>query len=249
MVDVTNTAGCMPLMGGVQINLPFNSLENGAVSAGRGKGKTAFMQLNEYINPVMTALGIIAASPCLDNRSFDIPYMSWADPTWNDDTLALILTPYAFAFSSIASIAAEGPDSIQATTGFPNQNLFWVAGAWGEMYPLTGNVNVANTPEQVSHLLIARIFAKLHAAGTQQSSAGAAALQACSAFGVPELVMDKRQYKTNRVFPFPDAMCTPIGRPLYLQEAGAARITDKDYGYFIFQRKDCCQPYSAGSAN
>ncbi len=244
MVDVTNTAGCMPLLGGIQIPLPFNALENGSTSLGNGSGKSAFMQLNEYINPVMTALGVISASPCLDNRSFDIPYMSWADPTWNDDTLALILTPYAFAFSDVASIAAEAPDSIQATIGFPNQYLFWVAGAWGEMYPLTGNVNVANTPEQVSHLLVARILAKLHAAGAQQTTAGVNALKACNAFGVPELIMDKRQYKTNRVFPFPDGMCTPIGRPLMLQESGAARPTDKDYGYFIFQRKDCCQPYS-----
>ena len=244
MVDVTNIAGCMPLMGAVQISLSGSDLQNGAISGGDTSAKTAFMQLNEYINPVMTALGIISASPCLDNRSFDIPFMSWADPTWNDDTLALILTPYAFAFSGMTSIAAEIPDSIQATVGFPNQYLFWVAGAWGEMYPLTGNVNVANTPEQVSHLLIARILAKLHAAGTQQSSAGQGALQACNAFGVPELIMDKRQYKTNRVFPFSDGMCTPIGRPLFLQEAGAARPTDKDYGYFVFQRKDCCQPFA-----
>jgi conjugal transfer pilus assembly protein TraU len=54
--------------------------------------------------------------------------------------------------------------------------------------------------------------------------------------------MDKRQYKTNRVFPFPDNMCSPIGRPLLLQEKGAARPQDKDYGYFIFRKKDCCAP-------
>jgi conjugal transfer pilus assembly protein TraU len=111
------------------------------------------------------------------------------------------------------------------------------------MYPLTGNVAVANTPEQVSHLLLARLFAKLHAAGAQQSPAGQGALQSCGAMGLPQLIMDKRQYKTNRVFPWPDNMCTTIGRPLSLQEKGTARPQDKDYGYFVFQRKDCCAPY------
>lgn len=248
MVDTTNKPGCMPLLGGVDIDPPYNASEYGSDKVNNRLGgmrtsKSAFMHVNEYINPVMTALGVIAQSPCLDSRSFDVPFISWADPTWNDDSLSMILTPYAYPFAGLASIAAEMPDAILATVGFPSATLFWVAGAWGPMYPLTGNVGTANTPEQVSHLLIARLFAKLHAAGTQQTTAGQDALQSCGALGLPQLLMDKRQYKTNRIFPWPDNMCTPIGRPLQIQEMGAARPQDKDYGYFIFQRKDCCAPY------
>jgi conjugal transfer pilus assembly protein TraU len=246
MVDVTNKPGCMPLLGGIDISPPFNALEYGAelrsaAPAGAMK-KSAFMHVNEYINPVMTALGVISDSPCLDQRGFDVPFISWADPTWNDDALAMILTPYGYAFAGIPSIAAEAPDAIAASTGFPTASLFWVAGAWGPLYPVTGNVATTNSPEQTAHLLTARLFAKLHAAGVQQSTAGPAALRSCGATGVPEFLMDKRQYKTNRVFPFPDNMCTPIGRPLLLQEKGAARPQDKDYGYFIFRKKDCCAP-------
>lgn len=251
MVDTTNTPGCMPLLGGVNINPPYNASEYGGTKSSnsliRGASQSAFMHVNEYVNPVMTALGIIGGSPCLDTRSFDVPFLSWADPTWNDDSLSMLLTPYAYPFAGVPSIAAEMPDAIAATISFPLPELFWVAGAWGPMYPLTGNVSAYKTPEQVSHLLLARLFAKLHAAGAQQSTAGKDALQSCGAVGVPQLLMDKRQYKTNRVFPFPDNACTPIGRPLQLQEAGAARPQDKDYGYFIFQRKDCCQAYSAAS--
>ncbi|PTT93041.1 conjugal transfer protein TraU [Pelomonas sp. HMWF004] len=251
MVDATNTPGCFPLLGGLKIPVPYNSSEYGTIkhrnAAIEGNSKSAFMHANEYLNPIMSAIGIIVASPCLDNRSFDIPFFSWADPTWNDDSLALILTPYAYAFSGMASIVAEAPDAIQATFSLPNQYLFWVAGSWGPMYPLTGNVSVANSQEQVTHLLLARLFAKLHAAGVEQTTAGQDSLNSCGAMGVPELIMDKRQYKTNRTFPFPDNQCTPIGRPLTLQQIGAQRPTDKDYGYFIFQRKDCCQPLrSAG---
>lgn len=246
MVDTTNKPGCMPLLGGIDISPPYNAMEyggtkrNGAHIGAPQRG--AFMHVNEYINPVMTALGVVSDSPCLDKRGFDTPFISWADPTWNDDSLAMILTPYGYAFAGIPSIAAEMPDAIMATFSFPSATLFWVAGAWGSMYPVTGNVSVANSPEQVSHLLIARLFAKLHAAGVQQSTAGQDALQSCGALGVPEFLMDKRQYKTNRTFPYPDNMCTPIGRPLMMQEMGAARPSDKDYGYFIFRKKDCCAP-------
>lgn len=250
MVDTTNTPGCMPLLGGVNISPPYNANEYGAEKRTNshlgGTAKSAFMHANEYVNPVMSALGVISSSPCLDNRSFDVPFLSWADPTWNDDALSLLLTPYAYPFAGIPTIAAELPDAIAATFGFPFAELFWVAGAWGPMYPLNGNVGSAKSPEQVAHLMIARVLAKLHAAGTHPSSAGNDALQSCGAFGVPQLIMDKRQYKTNRTFPFPDNMCTPIGRPLQLQEKGTARPQDKDYGYFIFQRKDCCATYTPG---
>jgi conjugal transfer pilus assembly protein TraU len=250
MFDTTYTPGCMPLLGGVSISPPYNSNEGGTVQSRNqhigGSGKSAFMQANEYINPVMSALGVVSSSPCLDNRSFDIPFMSWADPTWNDDTLSLMLTPYAYPFAGIPAIAAEAPDAISATLGFPLPQLFWVAGAWGPMYPLDGNISTANTPEMISHLLLARLFAKLHAAGTQMTSAGNDALQSCGAMGLPQLIMDKRQYKTNRTFPFPDNLCTPIGRPLAFQEIGAARPQDREYGYFVFQRKDCCAAYTVG---
>lgn len=246
MVDVTNKPGCMPLLGGVDIDPPYNDEELGAENEDNphigGKSNSAFMHVNEYLNPVMTAMGVISDSPCLDTRGFDVPFISWADPTWNDDSLAMILTPYGYAFAGIPSIAAEAPDAIAATFGFPYASLFWVAGSWGPMYPVTGNVSVSSTPEQVAHLMMARLFAKLHAAGALQSTAGKDALESCGAVGVPEFIMDKRQYKSNRTFPFPDNMCTPIGRPLVIQEAGAARPADKDYGYFIFRKKDCCTP-------
>lgn len=247
MVDATPKPGCMPLLGGVDINPPYNAAEHGGEKTpGRqagNKGRSAFLHVNEYINPVMTALGIISQSPCLDSRGFDTPFVSWADPTWNDDALAMILTPYAYPFAGIASIAAEMPDAIMATFSFPSELLFWVAGSWGPMYPLTGNVASANTPEQVTHLLVARLFGKLHAAGIHQTTAGPEALESCGALGLPQLIMDKRQYKINRVYPWTDNMCIPIGRPLLLQEIGTSRPNDKEYGYFVFQKKDCCSPY------
>jgi len=218
MVDTTNVPGCMPLLGGISITPPYNAEELGAYAPNnghiRGTNKAAFMQVNEYLNPIMSALGLVLSSPCLDNRSFDVPYMSWADPSWGDDSLSLMLTPYAYAFGGLPEIASEAPDAIAAAVSFPIPELFWVAGGWGPMYPLDGHVAQATTPEQVSHLLLVRLFAKLHAVGIEQMTAGIDALKSCGAMGVPELIMDKRQYKMNRTFSFPDNLCTSIGRLL-----------------------------------
>jgi len=245
MFDQSPKVGCMPLLGGIDISPPYNASENGTISnpnkAIGGTTRSSFMHINQYINPVMSTLGVVPDSPCLDKRGFDSPYLSWADPTWNSDALSNFLTPYSFAFANIISAASEAPDAIKATFGFPFQTLFWTAGAWGPMYPVTGNVATANTPEQVSHLLMARVLAKMHAVGTVQSTAGQDALASCGALGVPQFLMDKRQYKTNRMLPFPDNMITPISRPLILQEKGAAFAPyGKDYGYMVFRKKDCC---------
>jgi hypothetical protein len=137
MVDTTTKPGCMPLLAGVDINTPYNAAEYGGFNTTNahigGRRKSAFMHVNEYINPVMSAIGAVVANPCLDNRSFDVPFLSWADPTWNDDALSLILTPYAYPFAGVASVAAELPDAIAATFSFPYATLFWVAGAWGQL--------------------------------------------------------------------------------------------------------------------
>ncbi|KAG0289710.1 hypothetical protein BGZ96_006775 [Linnemannia gamsii] len=248
MMDTTLTAGCMPLLGGIKIPIPWNQNQNGASHVVNGQvngtSKRAFLHVNEYLSPVMTLLGLVVNSPCLDNRDFDIPYASWADPSWSDDTLAMVLTPYAYPFVGTASIAAEAPDSIAATIGFPIKEFFWTAGSWGPMYPVTGNLVVANTFEQMSRLSTIRIIAKLHAAGLKFSTAGDEALKSCGALGVPEFVMDKRQYRYNRLYPFPDNACTPVSRPLMAVERMTGRPQDAAMGYYVFRRKDCCQTFS-----
>lgn len=244
MTDISYVPGCFPLLGGVNITPPVNANEYGASIIDdlniNGTSKSAFIHINEYINPVMTTLGVITDSPCFDNRGFDVPYTSWADPSYNSDVISMILTPWAYAFAGIPMIAAEAPDALSATIGFPIPELFWTAGAWGPMYPTTGNIASYSTGEKAAHLLTARIFAKLHAVGSQPSTAGPDALASCGAYGFPQFIMDKRQYKTNRIYPFNDNMATPISRPLVFQEAGASRPQDRDYGYFIFVKKDCC---------
>ncbi len=59
MIDVTNIPGCFPLLGGLSITPPYNASENGAVdvtdAAIDGNSKSAFMQANEYLNPILSA--------------------------------------------------------------------------------------------------------------------------------------------------------------------------------------------------
>ena len=240
MTDVTNIPGCFPLLGGVMIDTGINSQEYGADSNETGE---SFQQINEYINPAMYLMGAVVDSTCMDGRGFDVPWVSFADPTHNDDSLSMILTPYAYPFAGLPALAAGSVDAVAASAGFPLPQLFWVAGAWGPMYPLTGNVAARVSRDQMGRLQTARLLAKLHAMGTQYSAAGDGAM--CGY--VPQLIMDKREYKLTRLLPFPEpkllgGCCQPIGRSTILSESGTQAPTPsmKDFGYAIFRKRDCC---------
>lgn len=240
MTDVTNIPGCFPLLGGILIDTGINSDQYG--TDGHNDAHS-FQQVNLYVNPAMYLMGAVTDSTCMDTRGFDVPWVSFADPLHNDDALAMLVTPYAYPFAGLTALAAGSVDAVAATAGFPLQELFWVAGAWGPMYPVTGNITARVSREQMARLQTARMFAELHALGTSYSAAGDGSM--CGY--VPQLIMDKRQYKFSRILPFPEkkifgTCCGPIGRSTILTESGTqAPITSmKDFSYAIFRKRDCC---------
>jgi conjugal transfer pilus assembly protein TraU len=254
MTDVTTTPGCFPMLGGARVNIGVNSDAFGTDQKHRrnasASGKSSFRQVNLYLNPAMYVLGAVLDDQCLDNRGMDVPWVSFADPTHNDDELAGILTPYAFPFGSLLAIGANTADAVAATAGFPIKEIFWAAGAYGQMYPLTGNNNSHVSNEQSARLQTARVLAKLHAAGTQWSAAGEHAM--CGYY--PEIIMDKRQYKFQRLAPIPQTRkingrcCDPIGRSTILAESGtqAPLPNMRDFSYAIFRKRDCCSGVTPG---
>jgi conjugal transfer pilus assembly protein TraU len=64
-----------------------------------------------------------------------------------------------------------------------------------------------------------------------------------------QLIMKKRQYKLQRLFPAPytakntlGGCCTPIGRSTILRDQNTELPVAgyKDFGYAIFRKRDCC---------
>lgn len=248
MTDVTATPGCFPMLGGARVNVGVNADAYGYVgdtdASGQNKMRESFRQVNLYINPAMYIMGAALDNSCMDNRGIDVPWVSFADPTHNDEELANILTPYAFPFGSLVAIGAGTVDSIAASAGFPIPEIFWFAGSFGSMYPLTGTNQAHLSNEQSARLQTTRVLAKLHAAGTQWTAAGDDAM--CSYY--PQIIMDKRQYKLQRLYPRPQTTkingkcCDPIGRTTVLTESGteAPLSSFRDFGYAIFRKRDCC---------
>lgn len=281
IVDVHTAPGCLTTLGGIKLPLPFAQNEYGKIDSLGNKAdarrRSSFRHSTYYVSPMMYLMGAVLDDSCSDRSPFDVGWTSELDPTWNDDQLALIKMPISYTFGSIPAVMAGGIDAAAANIGFPINNIFWQAGSWGPMYPLTGNVMDYKSADQNARLVTTRMLAEAHAmkelAGLFGNGGGRSyacepgelfcdfntshrAMCAGSPSSFPSVsVMPKRQYKLQRMFPVGQTSliggtcCQPIGRSTIAYEAGVQVPLEgyKDFGYSVFRKRDCCSGISAGS--
>lgn len=271
IVDVHTEPGCLPTLGGMKLKLPWVDSQYGVINGQEAQRKGAFRNAAYYVSPMMYLLEAVLDDACSDRSSFDVGWTSEFDPTWADDQLALIKMPVAYAFGSIPGVMAAGIDAAAAMVGFPRNDVFWQAGSWGPIYPLTGNVKDHKSMDNTGHLLATRMLAEAHAmremaglfsngggrsyacedgeVGCTNETSKAAMCSGSPASMPPDLIMRKRQYKIQRLFPTPSTgksnlggCCVPIGRSTALREQMTQLPLDgyKDFGYSIFRKRDCC---------
>ena len=271
IVDVHTTPGCMPTLGGMKLPIPWAADQHGTIHEIGGRSEQVFRHSSYYVSPMMYLMEAVLDDSCADRSPFDVGWSSEFDPSWSDDELALIKMPIAYAFGTLPAIMAAIPDSAAAMVGFPLKEVFWQAGSWGPIYPMTGNVSQYKSMDQVSRLLATRMLAEAHAMKEMASlfAKGGGRSYACEdgeagctsatskqamCAGAPwdmpaQLIMKKKQYKMQRIFPVPftaklplGGCCTPIGRETAMSESFTQAPVPgfKDFGYAIFRKRDCC---------
>lgn len=255
IVDVRTQPGCLTTLGGLQ--LPFGGKQTGANWDRTNSGiNQNFRQSTYYVSPIMYLLQAVLDDSCSDRSAFDVAWMSEVDPTWNDDELAMIRAPLAFAFGSIPATIAGAADAVAANAGFPISEIFWYAGSWGPIYPMNGTA-VRYSDDTFGRLITTRMLAMAHdmselaglfAKGGGKSYGKSAMCTELPSAWVPEPIMNKRQYKISRIYPVPQTSkikglcCSPIGRSTLLVEPGTGIPTNKykDFGYMVYRKRDCC---------
>ncbi len=272
LVDVHTAPGCMPTMGGLELPLPWGQNQFGATDIDKKSNVLkSFRHSAYYVSPIMYLLETVLDDSCSDRSQFDVGWTSEFDPTWDDDELSMLKMPIAFAFASAPGILAAGPDAAAAAVGFPIDTIFWQAGSWGPLYPLGGTSTNYVSSDQLGRLMTTRMLAEAHAMSEMaglfgkgsgrsfacrpgevgcDSSVTKQAMCAGSPMDMPRsLIMQKGQYKIQRIFPVPQTAklplggcCSPIGRSTILMETGSQGPGPdfKDFGYAVFRKRDCC---------
>lgn len=219
LVELTRKPYCLPSLGGYQMS-DAPAATGGARATGGGHGETAepdathanVMHFHTYAYPVMSMLKIFDFPTCLvDNvTSFDVAMLSEAFPTWYDTSLAAVLSPEALLFANPVALAAGAADCAAATaTSNPIDSLFWVAGCWGGMYPLSGVISSSVDLTQTTSLYATRALFALGRIGMLRRTMGNDVVSGKCEF--PKMrIIKKSMFKMQMLYPVPESGSTPV---------------------------------------
>lgn len=243
LIEIVRKPYCSPTLGGKTLYSNARMF-GGFKSLEHDNTDKTFYQYHYFAFPLYAILELFIQPACNAGgyTNLDIMYLSEIDPTWNNDEVAFFLNPEAALFANPIAIAACAVDCTSATVGVDTaaDSMFWCAGCWGNLYPLTGNIASKGSPPRDSSLLATRATAALHRRGLAWKTFGNDAL--CGGYIYP--MIPKSQYKMSMMFPIAEASgtcCHPIGQsPFIWGEWRNIPAVGEDFVYMLWRYTDCC---------
>ncbi len=241
--EIQRDPGCLSTLGGSQVlGTKYTSLmgEHEDGQDGKQNGTTTRMQGHWYEYPVSNFISWLKKATCKSTAGFALSYMTEFDPTWQDDSWGAMYTPENVLFSNPVAQVACTVDAVSSQVGLAADPLFWCAGAWGAMYPMTGNSQPGNGPYLVDGQVQAKFMARLHRVGMLWQTIGPSA----TCFYHPNPVMAKSQYRLDQIAPIarfgglPPPVIGSLGEQLTPPVANTPGLESTDY--MIFQGEQCC---------
>lgn len=247
-VEFVRQPGCLSMLNGA--SLGFNRTMQGEWSElAHDSTDQSFAHYHYYTFPLLIVLDMFEKMECIKDHYMDIDilFMSEVDPTWYDDSIAFFTNPEAVLFGNPAAALACVPDAMSATAmQRPIESLFWCAGSWGSMYPLTGNNAGSFGAVKESSLFTARMLTALHRRGFLKVTYGEKAM--CDAYVTATL--PKLQYKITTLYPVPETRSAHVigESTLFWGASRSVPVTGEDFIYLIWTWNDCCMSILPGSA-
>lgn len=240
LVEYQRTPGCSSVLGGFKF--PIDELAQGHDHDKEQTEQTSrFRHYHYYAFPILAMLDMFTNVSCGADGyvDMDLMYISELDPTWNDDSISFFTSPEAAIVANPLMIASCALDAAAVTTkGQPLSQMWWCAGTWGSMYPLSGHTFSSQSLIKDTSLYTAKVLAALHRRGITQRTMGEDAM--CKS--VIEPTLPKKMYKFTLLHPIPETKKSHwIGQSVY--EWGLARTIPsigEDPIYTIWRWDDCC---------
>lgn len=257
-IEMVRQPWCMPSLGGYVLTDDKES-GVGLGTPGRWGGSTesSNKEANTYYNfhwykfPIDYLLGFLSDYACSKKSStgIDIAFMSEFDPSWNNDALALWTGPEAKLFAAPWAVISCAADGVAATASKPMRPLYYCAGSWGMVFPLSGNEpSNSDLPRSVS-LLATRGIAKMHRYGIASRTYGNSAI--CN--DTKRFILEKQQHKFQMLFPMVEKKSGRMGvggmggsnhwigsSTFKWGGEWSTQPTNEDHIYLHWQYKECC---------
>lgn len=243
LIEFQRTPGCSSILNGTKLPT-VNKLKRGHLAINEhveGQQKT-MLHYHYFAYPILNMLKIFSSATCTREGMMDLDmlFMSEVDPTWNDDKLALLTSPEAIAVSNLPAIAACSAEAVTTAVSKKNiQSMFWCAGSWGSMYPLSGTYYAPKDTITNTSLLTAKVLAKLHRMGLAITTMGDGALCAASD---TDFMLPKNMYKFTLMHPRPEKSKAHIIGESGLKWGMGRTIpgVGEDLIYMIWRWNECC---------
>ncbi|MCB5162654.1 TraU family protein [Marinomonas algarum] len=239
VVEFQRVPGCSSVLNGTRF--PFDITNQGQHGEGEQDDSDAsFTHYHYYSFPLLQMLDMFVKQSCNPDgfTDLDIMYLSELDPTWNNDQLAFFTSPEASAVANPVATLACTADAVSSALGRPIDRLFWCAGSWGNIYPLSGRQTGGKGTIRDTSLLSARVLGSLHRRGLAYGTVGDQAM--CGGNLMPTL--PKSQYKFTMLHPVPETESAHVIGESTLTWGFSRTIpaVGEDPIYVIWRWNDCC---------
>jgi conjugal transfer pilus assembly protein TraU len=235
LIEFERTPGCLSVLNGTKLNvnqLNIGRHEETDVTSDANRANTIFTHYHYYAFPVTTLLSLFAGKGCNPGgyADMDLMYLSEIDPTWSDSEISAFTNPEALLFANPASLIA-----------YPINALFWCAGTWGLVYPISGHLDDSAGVLRATSLFSVRVITQLHRRGFAYKTIGNESL--CNGVIAPYLT--KSQYKFTLAWPVPETTSDhKIGQLVETWGTGKRiPVTGEDVIYLLWRWLDCCSRY------
>lgn len=267
LMDITRTPMCFASLGGKSItNFSLDLLTSGS-NRGRVSDGVAFYNWVMYSAPLIYILRLLDDSACAPEGlfDFDILQMSVVFPNWNDvfGRYTMFLNPEVMLFANpLSAIAGPVDTAALLKDKRPINRLHWVAGNWGNVYPMYGFGDRPGSIVGFSSLIATRALALTHRLGLVRDTVGEENLCKRNI----RFTLRKDSFKWQMVAPSPE---TSGEEPMLDNVAGHVRLTNfspsmgtcthptgyppaqwgmwrdvpstgEDHSYMLFRWTDCC---------
>lgn len=208
IVENTRVPFCSPTMGGYRFAKSFMPLggRNSQAAQVEGKGES-FHSTHVYAFPAFHIMDLLVSNTCSTGGyvDFDLIMPSELDPCWTDPEMALYCQPEAVFFNNDVAQMGSGLIDCPACSlpkPKPVDDIFWTAGCWGSIYPMSGHIVPGDHLIRDSSLLAARAMTAMHRRGLAKNTMGEDAI--CGK-GNDFPHLKKSMYKMSMIFPAPEA--------------------------------------------
>lgn len=240
-VDTTSVPYCFPSLG---MSLPVGIGASRAYGARSSGDKSQYVTANTHFFSYLSVMKMVSETMfagCLTvPTQTGIDHMSEVMPWWQNDMWAIVLSPESLLVANKVAQTSCMADSLMVSLSKISLSpLFWCAGTWGSVYPLTSNVGSGTS--LTSHAMVAtrslveqtKMSKILMFNGPHMYSG------ICQPIISPFLL--KNEINMFPLYPQAKKSRFPIGYPTEIWGVGLDNPTNMGVmTWMVYQKRDCC---------